>query len=81
MGALACGGLDTYAEDVARIGATIPGLAAEIASFTGVGQVIDWFSSRGHGQPPVDLVGMDEFEYDFLVQLGSEGSWLAFGVT
>jgi hypothetical protein len=28
----------------------------------------------------VDIVGQDEFHYDFLVRLDAEGRWLAFGV-
>ena len=80
MGALACGSLDTYADDIARIHSSHPALADEIASFVGVGQVMDWFTARG-APPAIDLVDMDEFEYDFLVEVKSEGVWLAFGVT
>ena len=29
----------------------------------------------------IDLIGMDEFEYDFLVEVKPEGLWLTFGVT
>ena len=36
---------------------------------------------RGLDKPPLDLVGQDEFNYDFLVQYEQGGKWLAFGVT
>lgn len=80
MGALACGSLDTYADDIARIHASHPAIADAIARFVGVGQVMDWFSAWG-APPAIDLIGMDEFEYDFLVEVKSEGVWLAFGVS
>ena len=80
MGALACGSLDTYPDDIGRLHISHPALADEIASFVGIGQVMDWFTSRG-APPAIDLVGMDEFEYDFLVEVKSEGVWLAFNVT
>jgi hypothetical protein len=81
MGALACGAVETFADDVLRVCNTAPALAAEIADFTGIAQVVEWMSNRGHGQPAFDLVAMDEFEYDFLVQTEPKGRWLAFGVT
>jgi hypothetical protein len=36
---------------------------------------------RGLTQAAVDLVGMDDFSYDFLIQLESGGRWIAFGVS
>lgn len=81
MGMPACGEVDTYAADVARLRATSPDLAAEIAGFTGVAQVIDWMSARCPAKPVIDLIAMDEFEYDFLVETEPAGRWLAFSVT
>ena len=81
MGSIACGEVSTYSEDAARLAAVDPRLAAEIAEFTGIAQVIDWFSRHGDGKPAIDLIGMDEFEYDFLVQTDETGPWLSFGVT
>ncbi len=81
MGRLACGKLETYADDVERIRLTDPSLAEAIASFTGVIQVVDWFTSRSSRKPAIDLVNMDEFEYDFVIELEPEGRWIAFGVT
>jgi hypothetical protein len=80
MGALPCGSLDTYADDIARIRRSHPALAEEIASFVGIGQVMDWFSAKGT-PPAIDLIGMYEFEYDFIVEVPSNSVWLAFGVT
>jgi hypothetical protein len=57
-------------------------LADEFASFTGVKDVLDWAQRRGLlGRDDIDMVGQDEFHYDFLIRLGPEGRWLAFGVT
>jgi hypothetical protein len=81
MGTLACGSLDTYPADLERLRLTLPALADEIAAFVGIGQVIDWMTARTEGRPSIDLIGMDEFEYDFLVECSPEGCWLAFGVT
>ena len=81
MGALACGSLDTYANDVERIRRTDPDLAEKITAFTGVIQVVEWFTSRSTRKPAIDLVNMDEFEYDFVIELEPAGRWIAFGVT
>jgi hypothetical protein len=57
-------------------------LAEEFVSFTGVKDVLDWAQRRGAlSRDDIDMVGQDEFHYDFLVRLGPEGRWLAFGVT
>ena len=80
MGALTCGRIDTYAEDITTLRAVLPAIAEEAASFTGVAQVVDWLVSR-LGRPALDMVAMDEFEYDFLIELETGGRWLVFGVT
>jgi hypothetical protein len=71
-------GLDDYLQ---RLRATDPQLAEEFAGFTGVEQVLQWMARRGLATTAVDIVGQDEFEYDFLVRLDAAGRWLAFGVT
>jgi hypothetical protein len=81
MGRLACGQVETYADDIARISETSPDLAVELTGFTGVAQVVDWMCQRGDGKNAIDMIAMDEFEYDFLVQTEPNGLWLAFGVT
>ena len=80
MGALTCGRIDTYAEDITGLCAVLPAIANEVASFTGVAQVVDWLVSRW-GRPALDMVAMDEFEYDFLIEMDAGGRWLVFGVT
>lgn len=70
-----------YADHVAALRARSPDLAAEVASFRGAEDVLQWMKRRGLTQTAVDLVGMDEFSYDFLIQLEPGGRWIAFGVT
>ncbi len=70
-----------YAEYVTALGNEVPDLAAEVASFFGMEQVLQWMKRRGLTQAAVDLIGMDEFSYDFLIQLEPDGCWIAFGVT
>jgi hypothetical protein len=70
-----------YAADVARLRETDASLAEEVAGFTGISSVLAWMRTRGLAQAAVDMVGMDEFEYDFLIQLQPAGRWIVFGVT
>jgi hypothetical protein len=60
--------------------ATHADLATEFAGFTGIEQVLQWMSRRQLTGRDVDIVGQDEFHYDFLVRLDGEGRWLGFGV-
>jgi hypothetical protein len=59
----------------------LPDVACEIAAFTGIDHVLTWMQRRGLIGTNVDIVGQDEFSYDFLVELEPGGHWLAFGVT
>jgi hypothetical protein len=70
-----------YAHHVDELRAESPDLAAEVASFRSIEHVLEWMKRRGLTQSAVDLVGMDEFSYDFLIRLEPEGRWIAFGVT
>lgn len=70
-----------YIDHVEALRADLPDLAAEIASFRGMESVIQWMQRRGLANTAVDLIGMDEFSYDFLIQLEPDGRWIAFGVT
>ena len=56
-------------------------LAEAVAGFNGVSDVLAWMQRRGLCSAAVDMIGMDEFEYDFLIELRNEGCWLAFGLT
>jgi hypothetical protein len=69
-----------YADYVERLRGA-PELAAEFASFSGVEQVLQWMLRRYGGKVAVDIVGQDEFHYDFLVELEPGGRWISFGVT
>jgi hypothetical protein len=73
--------LPEYPHYADRLQAEAPDLAREIAAFTGIEQVLAWMQQRGLGQAAIDIVGQDEFSYDFLVELEKDGRWLAFGVT
>jgi hypothetical protein len=73
--------LPEYPEYVARIRATDPALAHELDGFQSVSSVLDWMKPRQFTSAAIDMVGMDEFEYDFLLELSPGGRWLVFGVT
>jgi hypothetical protein len=70
-----------YADHVQRLSRQEPALAGELAGFHGIEQVLTWMQLKDLVGSAVDIVGQDEFEYDFLLQLGPGGRWLAFGVT
>ena len=52
-----------------------------LAAFTGIRGVLEWMQRRGLAQARVDIIGQDEFHYDFLIELKPGGRWIAFGVT
>jgi hypothetical protein len=56
-------------------------LAEEVASFHGIGHVLDWMKEKSMTANVIDMVGQDEFEYDFMIQLAPSDRWLVFGVT
>ncbi len=70
-----------YADYVTALRAESPELAVEIAAFRGLEQVLQWMHKRSLTQAAVDMIGMDEFSYDFLIQLEPAGRWIVFGVT
>lgn len=70
-----------YADHVEALRVAEPELAAAFASFRGVQDVLQWMKPRGMTHSAVDLIGMDEFSYDFLIQLEPGGRWIAFGVS
>jgi hypothetical protein len=70
-----------YADHVAALRRDEPGLADEVAGFTGIAAVLAWMQRRGLTRAAVDMVGQDEFHYDFLIELEPGGRWVAFGVT
>jgi hypothetical protein len=70
-----------YADYVKDLRLTDPDLANRVAGRHGLESVLNW--TKGIDLPPgsVDLIGQDEFAYDFLVELEPGGPWLAFGLT
>jgi hypothetical protein len=70
-----------FAEYVAELSAEDPDLARDFAGFHGIEDVLQWMSRRTVGRADVDIVGQDEFHYDFLVRFDATERWLAFGVT
>jgi hypothetical protein len=74
-------GSPDYAAYVGALRAVAPEVAGEVGAFTGIGQVLDWMQRKGLNLRTIDFVSQDEFEYDFLLELGEGGRRLAFGVT
>jgi hypothetical protein len=70
-----------YPDDLALLREQAPSLAGEFAAFTGIRSVLDWMQERGLTKAGIDIVGQDEFHYDFLIELEPAGRWVSFGVT
>jgi len=73
--------LDEAADLVAMLRMTEPALADELARFDRIRHVIEWLTGRATLGAGVDMVGQDEFHYDFLAPLPPGNRWLVFGVT
>jgi hypothetical protein len=71
----------SYQDHVEVVRRQRPDLAAELAGFTSVSSVLRWIQARGLAGTKVDIIAQDEFEYDFLIRLGPDDEWLAFGLT
>jgi hypothetical protein len=69
-----------YPDYVTKLRKHAPDLANELAGFASLEAVLNWMQQRGLPPGSVDLVGQDEFSYDFLIRLEPEGRWLVFGV-
>lgn len=72
--------MNEYADHIADLSRTDLALATQLAGWHGLESVLNWMQARNLPPGSVDLIGQDEFEYDFLVEL-ERGRWLAFGVT
>jgi hypothetical protein len=73
-----------YPDHVAALRAVDASLADEVASFTGISAVLAWMQKRALTQAKIDIVGQDEFHYDFMIELApgaAQPRWLVFGVT
>jgi hypothetical protein len=69
-----------YADYIPALRRQEPQLAEELSGFYGISAVLDWMQRCDLTRTAVDIIGMDEFNYDFLLQLPL-GKWLVFGVT
>ena len=70
-----------YPDHVERLREEEPSLADESGRFTGITGVLDWMERRELSRSMVDIIGQDEFHYDFLINLEPGGRWISFGVT
>lgn len=70
-----------YDDHLERLRGSEAALAAELEGFRSIEHVLQWMQKRALCQAAVDIVGMDEFHYDFLIQLAPRGRWICFGVT
>lgn len=68
-----------FADYVATLRAEHPELAAIFGRSDSVENVLDWMQAQNPAVGAVDLIGQDEFSYDFLISL-EECRWLVFGV-
>jgi hypothetical protein len=69
-----------YDDYVEALRADWPGLASAFAGRDSIEHVVLWMKQRGFPPGSVDMVGQDEFSYDFLIRLDAAGRWLVFGV-
>jgi len=79
--AVPCGVDQDYHDCVNQLGQDHPDLAQEFSSFRGLEDLLDWMQRRNFPTGSVDLIGMDEFCYDFLLDWKANERWLVFGVT
>jgi hypothetical protein len=69
-----------YADYVERLRPDWPDLAAVFVGRDSIEHVVEWMKQRGFPPGSVDMVGQDEFSYDFLIRLDDMGRWLVFAV-
>jgi hypothetical protein len=70
-----------YRDQVAGLGREHAGLAAEIAGFHTLENVLAWMQRRGLPLSSIEIIFQDEFSHDFLVPLEPAGTHLVFGIT
>jgi hypothetical protein len=69
-----------YGDYGAELRTDHPELATEFARSDSIENVLLWMKRQDLAPGSVEIVGQDEFSYDFLIRLGADGKWLAFGV-
>ncbi len=70
----------SYPDHVQALAVEYPELARLFSRSDSLENVLDWMQSRDLPSGAVDIIGQDEFSYDFLIRLEPEGRWLVFGV-
>ena len=70
-----------YLSDAIALRERRPVLAEELERLGGVSDVLDWMQRARLSRTAVDMIALDEFEYDFLIQLQPGAEWVVFGIT
>jgi hypothetical protein len=70
----------SYSDHVTALAMDHPDLASNFSHSDSLENVLDWMQTRDLPSGAVDIIGQDEFSYDFLIRLQPEGRWLVFGV-
>ena len=70
-----------YQDEVKDLARSNPDLAQLVANWHSLESVLEWMKEKGFPPGSIDLIGQDEFEYDFLLEMEPKGRWLVFGVT
>ena len=70
-----------YRDYVEALRADYPELAEVFGRSDSIETVLEWMETRSFAPGSTDIIGQDEFNYDFLIRLEPEDKWLAFGVT
>jgi hypothetical protein len=70
-----------YADHVRDLSAHEPDLAKQFSDWHGLESVLNWIKDRNLPAGAIDLIGQDEFEYDFVIALDPDGPWVVFGLT
>jgi hypothetical protein len=68
-----------YTDHISALRADYSDLADAFGLSDSVENVLDWMQSRDLPPGAIDLIGQDEFSYDFLIRL-DEKRWPVFGV-
>jgi hypothetical protein len=69
-----------YADHVEALRAAHPEFADIFGGSDSLEMVLDWMEERRLPSGCVQLIGQDEYSYDFLIRLEPENRWLVFGV-
>jgi hypothetical protein len=70
-----------YSGYISVLRSTHPELASELGSFRGLGKVMEWMATRGVPLAAAEIIQQDEFSLDFVIPLGVQAAYLAFGIT